>query len=72
MDMEKLLAAYDDLTKPANIRAHFKTEEEFVWWLEMGSSSDLDHVLKVFENEEIYEDCVLILQMINEKKRCKK
>jgi hypothetical protein len=71
MEMEKMLSAYDDLTNPVNIRSHFKTDEEFIWWLEMGTKDDLDHVLKVFENVELYEDCALILKMINSKKRCK-
>jgi hypothetical protein len=48
MDGKKMLAAYDDLTI-GQYSIHFKTDEEFIWWLEMGSKDDLDHVLKVFE-----------------------
>ena len=57
--------AYQKLIEPQNIRSHFKSEDEFVSWLETGSIEDLKCTLKVFENAEMYEDCVIISKEIN-------
>lgn len=52
--------AYENIIQPKNIRSHFKSELEFVSWLETGSIKDLECTLKAFENSEMYEDCLII------------
>lgn len=60
---------YKELIKPENIRSFFKTNEEFESWLDTGSNEDLKHTLKAFEDAEMYEDCVIIKNKINDNNR---
>lgn len=57
---------YIEIIKPQKIRSHFKLNSEFESWLETGSKQDLICTLKVFEEAEMYEDCVIIKNKINE------
>ena len=52
--------AYQIIINPINIRHYLKSDEEFVSWLEIGNEEDLECTLKVFEEAELYEDCVII------------
>ena len=56
---------YEKLIEPKNIRAQFKTKQEFISWLETGTKEDLICTLGVFEDAELYEDCVIIKDMID-------
>lgn len=58
---------YEHITEPCNIREFFSTVFDFTAWLRMGSINDLKATLKAFEAVEMYEDCVLIKKVINEK-----
>ena len=60
--------AYQKIIDPKSLRLHFKTKEEFESWLKTGSLQDLKCTLQVFENEEMYEDCILIKNKIDEHK----
>jgi hypothetical protein len=71
MDFKKMLTAYDDLNDPVNIRLHYKTNEEFIWWLEARTKDELVVLLWDFQNIEFYEDCAVILKMIKFKKKQK-
>ena len=51
---------YQNIIDPKNIRSQFKSELEFVSWLEAGSVEDLKCTLKVFQDAEMYEDCLII------------
>lgn len=64
--------AYEQIIEPSNIRGYFKTEQEFVSWLETGSFEDLRCTLKAFEDAEMYEDCIIInrVMMHDTKKIC--
>ena len=55
---------YLQLIEPENIRSHFKTNDEFISWLETGTIEDLKCTLKAFENAEMYEDCVIINNLV--------
>jgi hypothetical protein len=55
---------YLEITNPLNIKSFFKTDNEFISWLETGSIEDLKHTLKAFENEELYEDCIIINRVL--------
>ena len=56
--------AYEKLIEPKNIRSHFKSIEEFESWLETGTIEDLKCTLKAFEDAEMYEDCVIINNLV--------
>jgi len=62
--MKILSRAYEDLINPINMRLNFKSEIEFVSWLETGSIEDLECALNAFTDEEMYEDCALIRDVI--------
>ena len=51
---------YEKIIEPPNIRANFKSEIEFISWLETGTVEDLKCTLKAFEDSELYEDCLII------------
>ena len=55
---------YLQVIDPKNIRSHFKTNDEFIAWLETGSIEDLKCTLKVFEDAEMYEDCITINNLV--------
>lgn len=65
--MKPLTVAYEHITEPCNIREQFDYNG-FVEWLREGSIGDLQCTLIAFENSEMYEDCIIIKQIINEKK----
>ena len=56
--------AYEKLIEPKDIRSHFKSIEEFESWLETGTIDDLKYTLKAFEDAEMYEDCVIINNLV--------
>ena len=56
--------AYENIIDPKNIRSQFKSIEEFVSWLETGTIEDLKCTLKAFENAEMYEDCIIINNLV--------
>lgn len=58
--------AYTEIISPEKIRSHFKSNLEFESWLQTGSKQDLICTLKVFQDAEMYEDCVIIKNKINE------
>ena len=63
-----VLIQYEYVTDPVNIAEILGTGDKFVEWLETGTMADLEGTLKVFEENELYEHCTIILQMINKKK----
>jgi hypothetical protein len=58
--------AYEKIIEPFSIRSHFKSEDEFISWLESGSLQDLKCTLQAFENAELYEDCIIIQNVIKD------
>ena len=64
-----VLDYYKELCKPKNIVKTFNTDDDFMDWLrESNSVSDLTYVLRLFEQDEMYEYCRLIQNVITEKK----
>lgn len=57
-------ALYLQLIEPENIRSHFKTNDEFISWLETGTIEDLKCTLIAFEIAEMYEDCITINNLV--------
>jgi len=58
------------LTEAKSIREQFSTEKEFEDWLRIdfeGSHyEDLLFALQVFEEAEMYEDCIIIKKILDE------
>ena len=57
-------ALYLQVIDPKNIRSHFKTNDEFISWLETGTIEDLKCTLQAFEIAEMYEDCITINNLV--------
>lgn len=63
MKIRKLNQAYEELCDPKYIRS-IQTESQFIQWCNIGTIQDLECTLKVFEDAEMYEDCILIKQVL--------
>jgi hypothetical protein len=61
-------SVYEEIIKPENIKAFFVSDNEFESWLETGTKQDLICTLQAFENAEMYEDCAIIKNKIDEYK----
>jgi len=66
--MKNLIKAYEELINPIWIRSLIKTEERFIDWCNEGTISDLECTLIFFENEQMWEDCAIIRNVIQQKK----
>lgn len=64
--MQKLNQAYEELCNPKYIRS-IQTDEQFLQWCNIGTVKDLECTLKAFEDAEMYEDCILIKQVLDDK-----
>ena len=65
--MESLVEKYIQIINPKYLIKYFKTQERFEEWLMLGTKQDLLCTLKAFEKEEMYEQCILIKQFIDNK-----
>ena len=61
-ELEKL---YLDLIQPSKLITHFTTDMEFVEWLNLGTTDELQWCLKAFEKAELFSHCQLIKQQID-------
>lgn len=59
---------YQNIKEPTNFIKHFKSDKEFIEWCREGTIQDLYCTLEAFKQEELYEHCVLISNVIREKK----
>ena len=66
MNIQKLNQAYEELCEPRHIRS-IQPAELFLLWCNIVTVKDLECALKVFELAEMYEDCILIKQVLEEK-----
>ncbi len=65
--MKNLIKAYEELINPLWIRSLIKTEERFIDWCNEGTIQDLECALLVFEKEEMWNDCIIIRNVIQQK-----
>lgn len=65
--MDELDELYLEILNPVELINYFKTDEEFRSWCETGEVLDLSEALIVFENHELYEYCVIIKDVLDEK-----
>ena len=63
-----LIIQYGYITDPSNIAEILGTGEKFEEWAEQGSVEDIEYTMKVFEGEELYEHCAVLLKILNRKK----
>jgi hypothetical protein len=55
------------IQEPLHFRTLFLTESYFIEWLNLGSIADLNAALDAFQNAQMFEDCVIIQRVLNEK-----
>ena len=58
---------YQEVICPENYYLNFKSKEEFITYLEQGSQKDLESVLERYTQVEMYDQCEIIKQFINQK-----
>ena len=56
---------YNRLIEPSTLIKHFNSESEFRDWLAMGTQQDLMCTLEVFEQSQMYEECMIIKDVID-------
>jgi hypothetical protein len=67
--MKNIIKYYNTFKTAESLRSGFRNDYEFLVWLRINKLSYLNYILSVFESEELFESCSLILQAIKEKKR---
>jgi len=65
--MKDLIKAYEELINPVWIRSLIKTEARFKEWCKSGTIEDLENTLIVFEKEEMWDDCIIIRDVLQQK-----
>ena len=58
---------YEEIIDPHNFIKNFDSEASFKNWLWLKTSEDLKHTLLAFEKSEMYEVCIIIKSVINQK-----
>lgn len=66
--MDDIVKAYEELINPVWIRAQFRTDSGFANWCFESEITDLECMLRVFLDAEMYEDCAIIRDVIEFKK----
>ena len=56
--------AYETIIDPVELIKNFKTEKDFIDWLDLGTPEDVEQTLQVFEDAELYEYCAIIKKYI--------
>ena len=64
MTIEYIENKLNDILYPPNFVKSFKDKEEFSSWLKLGTVKDLQNLLTIFEQEEMFEYCILIKKEI--------
>lgn len=67
MRLEEIINRYEQLWMPCNFVQLFKSMEEFEDWANLGTAEDVYCTLKLFEKQELYEYCSILLKIYKEK-----
>lgn len=68
-DVIKILEnAYFNLITPNRLIQLLNSNEKFIEWLDDGTLQDLQYTLEAFEEDELYEYCEVIKQVMDRKK----
>lgn len=61
-----------NLTKPCTIVDNLKSPASFKEWAREGTITQIKKALPLFEKEELYEHCKLLMDVIEEKRQSRK
>lgn len=67
IDLTKIEHGFNLIKAPINIRRVLAKDSDFIEWLNTGSIADLNATLRAFEASQMYEDCRIISNVLNEK-----
>jgi hypothetical protein len=60
---------YENLVEPKNWIKIFPTMESFRKWVVLGTIEDIESTIKEFEQEELYEHCAIMMDVLKERKK---
>ena len=63
--LDQFVQDYEELIIPTYFVQNFTSEKEFIKWLSTGTVADVKAVLKVFQENELYEHCEIIKNFQN-------
>jgi hypothetical protein len=67
LDLTKIEHAFNLIQEPSNVREILSKDSDFIEWLNLGSIADLNAALDAFQNAQMFEDCVIIQRVLNQK-----
>lgn len=62
------ITSFSTTINPEYIRNQFKDKEGFAIWCYNNTIEDLNCILRIFLDQEMYEDCAIIRDVMNYKK----
>ena len=65
--MNPLDAFYSEIIDPTNFIKNFPDMDGFRLWLKQGDINDLKETLSIFEKNDLFEHCIVIQEVIDEK-----
>ena len=65
--MNPLDAFYSEIIDPTNFIKNFPDMDGFRLWLKQGDINDFKSTMNVFDNHELYEHCIVIQEVIDQK-----
>ena len=65
--LSEFIEIYKESIIPSYFIQNFNNKQEFVKWLKKGTFEDIQSALEAFENEEMYHECGIIKEVIDEK-----
>jgi len=66
-NFEKFNKLMDEMLYPPNFIKIFPTMDSFRNWISLGEKEDMETILKLYEEHELYEHCVIIKEEIHKK-----
>jgi hypothetical protein len=65
--LNKIEHAFNLIQEPSNVREILSKDSDFIEWLNLGSIADLNAALDAFQDAQMFEDCVIIQRVLNQK-----
>jgi hypothetical protein len=65
--LRSLEQKYSELINPSKMIELFNTDQEFKEWAEMGTTEDVRAALIAFEKEELFNHCIILKEVLNNK-----
>jgi len=65
--LRSLEQKYSELINPNKMIELFNTNQEFKEWAEMGTPEDIRAALIAFEKEELFNHCIILKEVLNNK-----